>query len=514
MAGVLFCLALAAGAQSTPQPRFAVPGFQVVGPNPLSPVETERVLQPFVRTDADLDTLQQAVVALEQAFRTRGYRLHFVQLPAQDLGERVVLEVVAVTLNSVQVAGNHLRGDSSIRRALPALQEGRTPDLGHVAVQTAMANGNPHRQLTVELREAQEPGRMDAVVQVHEKKPWSVGAALSNTGSAVSGRDRLTLTGSHSNVLDRDHQVVAAYTTSVERGRDVKQLGVGYTVPLYAQRAVAALGYTRSDVVGRFGEFTSTGAGRGLQLSYTLHQPPRGELRSRWIVALEDRLYRANDVNGVPVGTPRRSRPLSVGYAFQREAAGREWAAQAELVGNTGMGRHGDVDAYRTEYPDIRTARWLALRASGNWLERLPRDLILSLRTNLQYTGDALIAGEQFGLGGQGSVRGTQTDRPVAGDRGLSASVELLTPSGVEGLQALLFLDAGWIGNIASDQVQRIGVDRLVGAGFGLRYAVGPLHAAGEYGRLLVGSRWSAAANPAAPRRGEDRLYLNVGVRF
>jgi hemolysin activation/secretion protein len=508
-------LSLAMGVAAQPQgPRFEVRGFRVTGPNPLAAAETDRILQAFVGPGASIDTLQRATAALEAAFRAHGFRLHFVQLPAQELGESVQLEVASATLDSVTVEGLALRSESGIRRALPALREGETPDLGALAVQTAMANTNPARQVLVNLREGREPGRIDASIAVTEKRPWTVGAELSNAGTPETGRDRVTLTASHNNLFDRDHQLVTAYTTSLARSDDVRQVGIAYSVPLPAQGAVAAASYTRSDVVGQFGAFSSTGAGHALQFSYTLHRPPQGELQGRWIAAAEERLYRGTEVDGVKVGSDRRSMTLSLGYALRYLSPERAWNAQAELAHNTGWGSGNDLAAYQAEYPGIETLQWTALRAGFGWLERLPRDWSFSVRGALQYTSQALIAGEQFGLGGQGSVRGTATERPIAGDRGVSAALELLTPVSTQGLQGVAFVDAGWIGNVDADNVQRVASDRLVGAGLGLRYASGALQAGAEYGRLLVGSRMPLALNPSAPQRGDDRLYLNVGVRF
>ena len=43
-----------------------------------------------------------------------------------------------------------------------------------------------------------------------------------------------TVSGGHTNLFNRDHQFVGAYTTSFDEMDDVKQLGLSYKVPLYA----------------------------------------------------------------------------------------------------------------------------------------------------------------------------------------------------------------------------------------------------------------------------------------
>ena len=128
---------------------------------------------------------------------------------------------------------------------------------------------------------------------------------------------------------------------------------------------------------------------------------------------------------------------------------------------------------------------------------------------------DPLISGEQFGLGGLGSVRGTSIDRPVTGDYGVSGSVEVTTPEVAAGLRLLGFIDAGWVGNNSGAGLGgKLPSDHLASAGFGVRYAHDPFALTADYGRLLNSSRLPLATNSAAPQRGDDRFYVNLSLRF
>ena len=125
-----------------------------------------------------------------------------------------------------------------------------------------------------------------------------------------------------------------------------------------------------------------------------------------------------------------------------------------------------------------------------------------------------LISGEQFGLGGLGSVRGTSEDRPITGDNGAFASLEITTPELAAGLRLIGFVDAGWLGNNQPNETTKPARDTLASLGLGLRYGNGPFAASLEYGRLLNGSKVPLSANSAAPQRDDDRLYVNVTWRF
>ncbi|HWP11588.1 MAG TPA: ShlB/FhaC/HecB family hemolysin secretion/activation protein, partial [Ramlibacter sp.] len=501
-------------AAAAPSPVFTIKGFKVTGENPLGEGETARVLAPFLRADATLETLQKATAALEAALRDKGFGLHRVALPPQEVGDTVALNIVKFSVAKVHIQGRSIYDEGNIRRALPELREGESPNFKQLAIQTAIANENPNRQVQVGLRESDEPDKIDATISVKENRPWTFGVGLSNAGSSSSGRDRLTVSGGHTNVFNRDHQFIGAYTTSLERTEDVKQLGLAYKVPLYSLGGVIGTSYTRSDVVGDFGSFTSTGAGHTLGASYTAYLHPAGGRRSYVSLALEDKVFDAALISGVVVGVDRRSRPLTLAYTARTESDTAAWGYNVDLAVNTGSGRNNDLASYQNEDPRITTVHWKALRGGVSYSASFAQTWIWSARGQYQYSPDVLISGEQFGLGGLGSLRGTSDDRPITGDKGVSATLEVSTPELRPGLRLLGFVDAGWLGNNSPNDTGKPRSDRLSSAGLGLRYAIEPFAVSVDYGRLLNGSSVPLAFNSAAPQKGDDRVYVNLVVRF
>ena len=496
-----------------PSPVFAIKAFQVNGENPLGDGETARVLAPYLRADATLDTLQKATVALETALGQRGFGLHRVALPPQEVGDTVKLNIVKFTISRVTFEPLAIYDEANIRRSIPELQEGQTPNFRTLAVQTAIANENPNKQVQVGIKESDEPDKIDARVTVKENRPWTFGASLSNAGSPSSGRDRFTLSGGHTNLFNRDHQFVGAYTTSLQRTSDVKQLGLSYKVPLYSLGGVVGVNYTRSDVVGNFGTFTSTGAGHTLGASYTHYLPPDGGRRNYIAASFDDKLFRAAVINDQTIGVDRRSRPITVGYATRTETDTAVWGYNVDVALNTTGGSGNDLQSYRAENPNIGTTRWKALRGAANYSTVFHGNWLWGVRGQYQYSGDALISGEQFGLGGLGSVRGTAIERPISGDKGLAASFEITTPEMLPGLRLLGFADAGWLGN-NNPAPPRPGTDRLASVGLGLRYGKGLYAVSADYGHIVSGSRVPLSLNSSSPQRGDDRFYMNASVRF
>lgn len=167
-----------------------------------------------------------------------------------------------------------------------------------------------------------------------------------------------------------------------------------------------------------------------------------------------------------------------------------------------------------SEDPRISTVRWKALRGNLGYTASVGTTWLWSARGQLQYSPDVLISGESFGLGGLASVRGTSIDRPIVGDKGFAGTLELTSPELTTGLRLLGFMDAGWLGNNNPNGANKPASDRLASAGLGLRYANEPYALSLDYGRLVSGSRVPLVVNSAAPQKGDERLYINLSVRF
>ncbi|MDB5872811.1 MAG: hypothetical protein JWQ07_2253 [Ramlibacter sp.] len=501
-------------ATAAPSPVFAIKGFKVTGENPLGDGETSRVLAPFLRTDATIETLQKATAALETALRDKGFGLHRVALPPQEVGDMVTLNIVKFTIAKVNIEGRNIYDEGNVLRTLPELREGESPNFKTLAIQTAIANENPNKQVQLGLRESDEPDKIEATITVKESRPWTFAASLSNGGTESSGRDRLTLSGGHTNLFNRDHQFVGAYTTSIQRTSDVKQLGLSYKIPLYRQGGVIGASYTRSDVVGDFGTFTSTGAGHTVGVNYTIYLAPEGGHRSYVTIGLEDKVFDATTISGTTIGVDRRSRPITVGYTARTESDTSVWGYNVDFALNTASGRGNDLDSYQNETKRIDTVHWKALRGGVHYTAPLAQTWLWSARAQYQYSPDVLISGEQFGLGGLGSVRGTSIDRPMTGDTGLLGTVEVTTPELMTGLRLLGFVDAGWLHNNKPSDFDKPSSDHLASAGVGLRFAHEPYAVSLDYGRLLNSSRVPLTVNSSSPQRGDDRFYVNLSVRF
>ena len=383
-------------------------------------------------------------------------------------------------------------------------------------MQTAIANESQGKQLQVVLKESDQPDKIDARVIVKESKDWNFSTSLNNSGSPATGRDRFSLVGGHANLFDLDHNFSAAYTTSLANPSRVQQLGLNYKIPLYGLGGVLGLSSTHSDVTGDFGPFSSNGAGQTMGLSYSHYLHPEGGRRSNITFSLDDKQFDPTVINGVPVPGQmnRRSRPLTLAYNVRVETDNLAYGYNVELAANLASGSGNNLAAYQSEDPRIRSASFRLLRAGFNYLGALGASgWTISGRGLMQYSSAALISGEQFGIGGASSVRGTG-ERPVSGDRGLFGSLEFGSPELLPGLRWLGFLDAGYVGSETSAASPKLASDRLSSFGLGLRYSAGMIAASVEWARLIAGSKVLLALNSESPQKGDHKVHVNLSIRF
>lgn len=474
---LLYCLATpAVAAEPIPVVEFTVNGFEVSGDNPLSADETAAILQDYTGTYAGLDGLLAATDALQQALNAAGFAFRRAILPPQTLNEGVVkLEVVAITVAKVEVEGNQHFSADNILASVPGVRTGLSPSRGDLSAALELANRHPSKHVSVRLRESDSNDAVDAVIAVKDRRPWTVFAGLNNIGTRDTGRTRVTVGGQYTNLFNRDHSLTASYTTSPENASDVMQAGASYELPIYRANGKLSAFFSESDVdVGEVAGFQVSGAGRFWGLSFTRLLARQGGYSHEWSLGIQDRLFESSIdfIAGgiaIPVGNNVRSHPVTLGYRGKFEAEQFVTEFGVAYSRNIGIGDRNSDNAYRFSRTGA-DSDWDVLRFDGAFNYFLPRNWLARVQMNGQWTNEALVSGEQFGLGGERSIRGLN-ERSVLGDSGFRIGVEMWTPQipYTFGLRALAFVDLGMLDR-ADVQPGEVNTDTVASAGLGLRY--------------------------------------------
>lgn len=476
----------------------------------------------------DLEGLRAAASALQNRYRMAGYGAVVVTLPEQTLADGTVkLQVTEGKLGQVQVTGVDQFSTANIRRSLPALQEGTTPNLLKLDAQTLLANDNPAKNIRLVFQPGLRTGQVDVVVSAKEEPVthWVLG--FDNTGRPGSGEYRVSLAHTHANVADKDHVFRFRLETALQKPADNPMLALAYRAPLYGLNSALDFNLTHSRSLTEStstaaGDLSFSGQGQSMGARFLWFLPQAGEAKQQIAAGVDVRNYRntctvaglGQEACGSSGNNQIGVRPLVLSY--QNQAVGRHMASvsySANLWPGSGNGADANFQAARpgakARYGVLR-GQWSSVHATGDnsWL---------AVKTSGQWAPKALISAEQFGVGGANTVRG-YLDRELVGDRGISASVDwthnLLTvlpslelPTG-QSLNGSLFADAGQVSNLLNTACAA-GQNRcsLVSMGVGLQWA--------------QNKRWTLKADLARALRAgpstassKSRLHINASYQF
>src|SRR5262249_6209033 len=157
----------------------------------------------------------RALEALQLAYQKEGYGGVEIRLPEQELDKgEVKLRVVEPRIAKINVEGNEYFSEANIRRSVPTLREGETPNSRDIGINVRLANENPAKQAAVLLRASEREDQLDATIRVADVDPKRCSISLDNTGNKETHPLRLGLAFQHSNMFDRDHVMTLQYITA------------------------------------------------------------------------------------------------------------------------------------------------------------------------------------------------------------------------------------------------------------------------------------------------------------
>ena len=471
-------------AEVIPAPRFDINRFDVQGNTLLSEQEVERAVAPFLGKNKDFADIQRALEALEQAFRDRGFGVVQVVLPEQDITKGVVqFRVLQPRVGRVLVDGNKFFDVDNVRRSLPTVKEGQTPNSREIARNLQVLTEHPVKQTNVLLRSGASEDQVDVNIKITDEKPWRGFVTLDNTGTGETGYYRLGVGYQHSNLFNRDHTLTAQYITSPTELDRVSIYGVGYRIPFYDLNSSLDLVAGYSDVSSGVvqGLFNVSGAGTIGMARWNYHLPKWGEVEQKVSLGLDYRAFQNRVLfQGQGIVPDITLHPLSLNYSALKRFAAAELSffvgASTNIPGGND-GKAADFELSRTGASENYTV----FRYGFNYVRQFRNEWQMRVGVNGQYTRDLLVSGEQYGIGGPDTVRGYLM-REISNDRGYSGQAELYTPdiAGKIGLpdsyrvRLLAFYDYGAVQRndpLAGEVVR----DSIASAGVGLRMSYGKM---------------------------------------
>ncbi len=509
---------------------FSVTEIQIQGNTLLPENKLQELIAYLIGDERTLDDLTKATAVVTKAYRNAGFGGVVAFIPEQDLvAGSIIIQVVEGKITNILVSENNRYDENNILTSLPSIRQGETPKVSNINRNIQLANENPAKKLNVALVAGANPGEIDADIKVDEQRPLQISLGIDSAGTPSTGNFRSNVGIQHANLWNKDHIGTFRFQTSPTNPELVQIYSVGYRVPLYNYFSALDLFYAHSNVdtvttstpAGPLG-FTGKGDVAGFRAHRLLSRI--GEYDHRLTFGFDWRRFDNNcSIGGLgsagcgAAASDVTIVPLSLGYTAQSGGPKLSWGFNTALSGNVGGSNATAFDAVRSDAKK-HYAVW-RFAAFSNLA--LPAGFGLAARVSAQYSPQALVPGEQLGLGGGGSamggvisVRGYR-EREVVGDYGSFVNLEGLGPNlnkfmKIEqvSLRPLVFFDFGWAGN--NHNKPCIGNDTsctLASVGGGVRFAVGQkFHGRLDFGHALQDGNQKTA--------GSTRGHLSVNFSY
>lgn len=456
--------------------------FKVIDSTVFTSEEFDKVLAPFINRSLSFTELFQARSAVTQLYIDRGYITSGALLPEQSIKNGIVtIQVVEGGLEEINVIGTRRLNPNYVRDRLP---QSKPLNQNRLLEALQLLQLNPLIQnLSAELGAGSRPGTSVLEVRVIEAKTFNTQIGTDNGRSPSVGSFRRQFQINEANLFGLGDGISLGYSnTDGSNGIDAS-----YSLPINPRNGTLSLsvGFNDSNVIeAPFDEvFDIDGNSRYYEL--TLRQPvvqtPNQEFALGLTAARRESKITEDEV-GIPPfllspGADDEGNTRISAVQFFQEWTRRNTREVLAARSQFNLGISAFNATVNNDAPDSSFLYW---RGQGQWVRLLAPDTVLLIRGDVQLSTDALVPIEQFGLGGQASVRGYRQDALLT-DNGAFASAELRLPILRSSrqrwvLQLTPFIDAGttWDNSGRTDaNSNTIDTDTLASVGLGLRYQLG-----------------------------------------
>jgi hemolysin activation/secretion protein len=498
----------------TPQPSEqlpeAVPGtivverFEFEGNTAFSDQELREALKPFTGRSVTFAELLEARSIVTKKYTDAGYITSGALIPPQTLNSGVVtIQVVEGEVEVINVTGSENLDPNYVRRRV-ALGAGKPLNVNRLLESLQLLQLNPLiKTISAELSAGSRAGSSVLEVTISEAQSLNLELTLDNGRSPSVGTFRRQVNLSEGNLVGLGDSLSLTYTNT----QGSNAIEGSYTLPVNARNGTVRAFFSRTDsniIEPPFQPVDIEATSRNYEL--TLRQPVVESPRQEIALGLTA-TRRESDTT--LLGVPFRLSPganeegqtrlnaLRFVQEYTQRGAKQVFAARSQF--SLGVGWRATVN---DKSPDSRFFSW---RGQMQWVRQLAPDTVLVLRSDAQISDRAMLPIEQFGLGGQESVRGYRQDALLT-DSGVFGSAEVRVPiyrlSNGQGVLLLTpFIDAGTVWNSSGNKAPDYST--LLSVGLGLRFQLGDrLTARLEYGIPLIDIKSS------------DRTWQEQGIYF
>ena len=409
--------------------RFDVFEFVIDGNTTLKNGYIEQAVYPFLGEAKSIEDVEKARAALEQVYQNQGYLTVSVSIPEQDVDNGVVrLLVTEGAVERLRIKDAKYTTHGALKSRVVEFDEGKVPHFPTAQAQLDSVNRNQNRQVSPILRPGKSPGKVEVDLQVQDKFPLHGSLELNDRFAPSTTRTRLNGSLRYENLWQKDHSIGLSFQVSPEDLNEVNVFSGTYVIPRQNGDYLAMYAVLSNSDIAAVGDVNVLGKGKISGLRY-IH-PIKGSENYYHSVTMgaDYKDFKENVVllgADTTINSPVSYLDFSLGYDGTLQAKG--YQTQMNLTMTAAPRGFGNTEKEFNYRRQNANPNFAYLRSEVKHLQRLPYDWTMQTRFQGQLSNGALIAPEQFAVGGVDSVRG-YLESSNLGDNGMQISFELRTP--------------------------------------------------------------------------------------
>lgn len=452
--------------------------YEVKGSTVFSAEEFAAVTKPFLGR-ISFAQLLQARSAITKLYVDRGYVTSGAFIPPQTLeGGLVEIQILEGRLEDINVTGLQRLQPGYVRSRL-AKAAAQPLNVNQLLEGLRLLQLDPRLAgISADLQAGIEQGTSLLDVQASETDPFSATVSLDNGRSPSVGSVRGKLQLSHNNLVGWGDELDFSFSHT----RGSNSMDVSYTVPINPSNGTVRLAYgrTSSEVIEE--PFTVLDIqSRSKYYELSIRQPLQQTASEEFVVGatfshqVSQTALGLENIGPFPLSPgaddngETRVSALRLFQEWSQRSTNQVLAARSQF--SIGRPWLGASDSNDDEIPDSSFWTW---RGQAQWVRLLAPDMLMLMKTDLQLADRILLPLEQFGSGGQSSIRGYRQDALLT-DNGFLFSTEVRLPvwriPSIKGLlQVAPFVDVGRGWNSGNTQPNK---QTLAGVGLGVLWRHG-----------------------------------------
>jgi hemolysin activation/secretion protein len=416
--------------QNEPNGKFQIERIEVVGSTVFKPKDFAAITSGFVGREVSFAELLQVKDAVTKLYTDKGYVTTGALITPQTLDGGVVkIQVIEGGLEDIKITGNNRLRDRFLQSRI-RLAAKKPLNVPNLLENLQMLRLDPKIQnLSAELQTGVKPGSNSLQVKIKEADTFRVTTTIDNGRSPSVGSLRRGAELNQGNLLGFGDSLSIGYSNT----DGSNTFNANYSLPINARNGTVSFSYSQgnNEVIEKpFSVLDIQSKTRTYELGIRqpLLQKPTQELAMGISFSRQESQTKLgiDNIGGFPLspGADADGRTNISALHFTQDYTQRNNKQVFAMRSQFSLGVDWFGANVSNQAPDSRFFAW---RGQAQWVRQLKPDTLFLVKGDIQVAANSLVPLEQFGLGGQQSVRGYRQDALLT-DNGMLLSAEFRLP--------------------------------------------------------------------------------------